>query len=250
MGCANCTHNITSNGLVVINDQSISDDLKAFSLEKGQFPSSKTNSTSDESNQINLLVNSSHLPLSFPDIFPSTAMLKQINKARTDPLSYISIIEKYKQYIKTKNNRSYLCINRKKGLNINLYKGKEEFDNCINFLKIVAKRKKRLSPLIMKEELKIPFPVNSKENCVDREFLRNVLQFKTEENKNEFNIIDFHYDIGYDDVEISTMLQIVDDTNSNYQRRRNIFNEKAKYVGITEGSISDNIKCYYLLFAN
>ena len=68
MGCANCTHNITSNGLVVINDQSISDDLKAFSLEKGQFPSSKTNSTSDESNQINLPVNSSHLPLSFPDI--------------------------------------------------------------------------------------------------------------------------------------------------------------------------------------
>ena len=246
MGCANCTHNMTSNGLVVINDQSISDYSKGFSLEKGHFPSSKTNSTSDESNQINL----AHLHLSFPDIFPSTAMLKQINKARTDPLSYISTVEKYKQYIKTKNNRSYLYINGKKGLNIKLYKGKEAFDNCINFLKIVAKRKKRLTPLIMKEELKIPFPVNSKDNCVDRDFLRNVLQFKTEENKNEFNIIDFHYDIGYDDVEVSTMLQIVDDTNSNYQRRRNIFNEKAKYVGITEGNISINIKCYYLLFAN
>ena len=90
----------------------------------------------------------------------------------------------------------------------------------------------------MKEELKIPFPVNSKEKCVDREFIGNVLQFKTEENKGEFNIIDFHYDIG------------CDDTNSNCQRRKNIFSEKAKFVGISEGSLSDNIKCFYLLFAN
>lgn len=247
MGCANCTSNITRNGLVVINEQSIADDSKMFSLEKVQFPSSKTNSTSDESNQINHPI---ALHLSFPDVFPSTAMLKQINKARTDPLSYISTIEKYKQYIKTKNKHSYLYINDKKGININLYKGKEAFDNCINYLKKVAQRKKRLTPLIMKEELKIPFPVNSKEKCVDREFLRNVLQFKMEENKEEFNIIDFHYDIGYDDVEVSTMLQIVDDTNSNFQRRKNIFSEKAKYIGITEGSLTDNIKCYYLLFAN
>ena len=148
--------------------------------------------------------------------------------------------------IKTKNEHSYLYINEK--IKINLYKGITAFDDCIIFLKKIAERKKRLAPLVMKEELKIPFPVNSKEKCVDREFIGNVLQFKTEENKDEFNIIDFHYDIGYDDVKVSTMLQVVDD--SNCQRRKNIFNEKAKFVGITEGSISDSIKCFYLLFAN
>ena len=244
MGCANCANSIPSKGLVVISEQTF--DAKTPSIDK-VFPSSNTNSTTDEAN---FPIDDSHLKFSFPDVFPSTAMLKQINKARTDPFGYISTIEKYKNCIKTKNEHSYLYINEKKGININLYKGIKAFDECINFLRGVAERKKRLSPLVMKEELKIPFPVNSKEKCVDREFIGNVLQFKTEENKGEFNIIDFHYDIGCDDVEVSTMLQIVDDTNSNCQRRKNIFSEKAKFVGISEGSLSDNIKCFYLLFAN
>ena len=47
----------------------------------------------------------------------------------------------------------------------------------------------------------------------------------------------------------STTIQIIDDTNSNYQRRKNIFNPKARYIGITEGNLWDYMKCYYLLFA-
>ena len=69
-------------------------------------------------------------------------MLKQINKARTDPLGYISTIEKYKSCIKTKNEHSYLYINEKKGININLYKGIKAFDECINFLRGLRKGKK------------------------------------------------------------------------------------------------------------
>ena len=76
-----------------------------------------------------------------------------------------------------------------------------------------------------------------------------ILKFKTEENRDKFSIIDFHYDICYDNIELSVILQIIDDTNSNYQRRKNIFNPKARYIGITEGNLWDYMKCYYLLFA-
>ena len=101
----------------------------------------------------------------------------------------------------------------------------------------------------MKEELKVPFPINSPELCVNKDYIRNVIVFKAEENRDKFSIIDFHYDICYDNIELSVILQIIDDTNSNYQRRKNIFNPKARYIGITEGNLWDYMKCYYLLFA-
>lgn len=119
MGCANCANNVPSAGLVVIND-----DAKMPSIDKVHFPSSYTNSS----------------------------------RQRTEPLKYISTIEKYKMNIKTNNEHFYLYINEK--IKINLYKGISAFDDFINFLKKFAERKKKLMPLVMKEELKIPFPVN------------------------------------------------------------------------------------------
>ena len=98
------------------------------SFDKVHFPSSNTNSTTDE---IYFPVDNTHLRFSFPDVFPSTAMLKQSNTARTEPLKYISTIEKYKMNIKTKNEHSYLYINEK--IKINLYKGITAFDDCIKF---------------------------------------------------------------------------------------------------------------------
>ena len=49
----------------------------------------------------------------------------------------------------------------------------------------------------MKEELKIPFPINSPEISTNQDYIRNIIQFKTEENRDNFKIIDFHYDICY-----------------------------------------------------
>ena len=96
MGCANCANNVPSAGLVVIND-----DAKMPSFDKVHFPSSNTNSTTDE---IYFPVDNTQLRFSFPDVFPSTAMLKQSNTARTEPLKYISTIEKYKMNIKQRTS--------------------------------------------------------------------------------------------------------------------------------------------------
>ena len=80
MGCANCANSIPSKGLVVISEQTF--DAKTPSIDK-VFPSSNTNSTTDEAN---FPIDNSHLKFSFPDVFPSTAMLKQITKRGLIPL--------------------------------------------------------------------------------------------------------------------------------------------------------------------
>lgn len=253
MGCANCPKNLINQGLVMISEPSSSnemDNVKVFSMKKTKDQminySTKERFTKTDTHQSTSTIRKKS---TLSGIFPSTAMLREINQARTDPLSYIPKIEQLKQFVVTKNNHCFLLINNPNHININLKKGIETFDNCIEFLKQLSRQEFKLSPLIMKEELKIPFPINSPEICTNQDYIRNIIQFKTEENRDHFKIIDFHYDICYNNVEVSTLLQIIDDTNSNYQRRKNIFNPTAKFIGISEGTIFDNMRCYYLLFA-
>ncbi len=50
-------------------------------------------------------------------------------------------------------------------------------------------------------------------------------------------------------IELSVLLQIIDDTNSQFQRRKNIFLKDAKYIGINVGRINESLFCYFLIFA-
>ena len=178
------------------------------------------------------------------DFFPTTIMLKEINLARTDPLSYAKKIENLKEKIVTVVNNIYLDV----GISLKLFKGAERFDNCVNYLKALSKKRK-LEPLRMNEQLKVPFPIQTPLLCIDKDYIKNIILFKIEELKGKIRFIDFHYDICISNPELSTMMQIIDDTNSNFQRRNNIFNPRAKTVGITEGIIRQNMSCYYLMFA-
>jgi hypothetical protein len=145
-----------------------------------------------------------------------------------------------KEYLKIDDNNHYIKLN----------KGKENFDNCIEFLKEKSKSKLKLNNLIMSEDLKVPFPSSCPENCISQNYLQSVLIFKTSEIGNKINILDFHYDISIsNNIELSTMMQIVDDTDDcTFQRRKNIFNSKSKFVGITQGNINEDLSCYYLMF--
>ena len=252
MGCANCPKNSINQGLVIISEPSFSDDsdgLKVYSMDKTKVSTlNKNGENKDQMCSISSKNSFKQGQNTISNIFPSTSMLKEINLARTEPLKYIEKIESLKKSIVTKNNHTFLKINNLNNININLDKGIESFNNCISFLRKLAQQKK-LAPLIMREELKIPFPINSPEICINKDYIKNILMFKTEENKNKFKVIDFHYDLSFSNVELSTILQIIDDTNSNYQRRKNIFNPKAKYIGISEGTVWKDMHCYYLLFA-
>ena len=158
----------------------------------------------------------------------------------------IDKIEKSKSRIFEKDNKILFdCGNNIYSL---LNKGIRTFDDCIKLLLT----QKILEPIELNNDLKIEFDLdeNSKKDLTSFEFMNKILQKKFEDINHKYNIIGFHYDICSDNPEISSILQIVDDTGSNYSRKKNILNSKAKYVGISFIYIKKHIVCYYLLFAN
>jgi hypothetical protein len=251
MGCVN-NPQYDSKGVVIIHDLPNDYDNLNFCSKATSKQFDYGTCTSNHNNNLSFSLSSDlnvQTQKTICNILPSLGLLNEINKARTNPLSFITKIQKLKKYIVMKNNKTFLYLYNNPHLSINLDQGISSFDNCIEFLMQISKQTPPLKPLIMKEELKIPFPLNTPDICVNKDYLQKVLLSKTEENCGKLSIVDFHYDICVGDVGISALMQIIDDTGSNYQRRKNIFNSKTKYVGISEGIISQNMFCYYLLFA-
>ncbi len=173
-------------------------------------------------------------------------LFEYINKIRTNPMSMIDKIEKSKSKIFEKDNKILFdCGNNVYSL---LNKGISSFDECIKLLLT----QKILEPIELNNDLKIEFDLenNSKEDFTSFHFISQILKQKFEDIKNKYNVIGFHYDICSDNPEISSILQLVDDTGNNFSRKKNILNPKAKYVGISFVYIKTNIICYYLLFGN
>ena len=247
MGCGVCKNNNIESykSNILLNADDLNTNSKLPILEVKTIHNEKLSKTKTRGRRASL-ANEIHL-----QDFPSNKMLKEINFARTKPLEYINTIEKYKNNIISLNGKIYLK-NDDNNQYLKLEKGKENFDNCIEFLKQKSQEKISLNPLIMSEELKVPFPTSCPENCITPSYLQSVLIFKTSEIGEKIHILDFHYDIcSNNDIEISTMMQIVDDTNDcTFQRRKNIFNPKAKFIGITQGNINEQLSCYYLMFGH
>ena len=156
------------------------------------------------------------------------SLFSEINLVRIKPENMINKIEKYMNNIsKTENGNFYIKADEIN--NINLHKGKIIFEECKNYLK----NKLPLNKLILKNELTFPFPENYSDvtQCVEEKYLTSTIK-KIKEN-----------------TELSVVLQIVDDTNSMFQRRNNLLNKNYKYIGINVGKLNDGIFLYYFLFA-
>ena len=111
--------------------------------------------------------------------------------------------------------------------------------------------------LILRDELTFPFPTNSDYefiDCQNLDFIQEhyltitLKQIKNKLYEKNIELINFHYDIMNSNIELSVLLQIVDDTNSMFQRRNNLLNRLTKYIGINIGKMSNGLYCYYLLF--
>ncbi|MCQ2821284.1 MAG: hypothetical protein MJ252_28830 [archaeon] len=171
-------------------------------------------------------------------------LLKEINNARENPQSFIPKVKKLMGNITVNSNGIYLKVDSK--INIKLLTGKKAFESCLSFLQ----KQNILDPLFLKDETALDFPFDRPDICDDHDYLTKVLDKKKKELKSEeLEIVNFHYDLVIPNPELSVLLQIVDDTNSMYQRRLNIFNEDAKYIGISMGKKTEGIICFYLLFA-
>ena len=176
-------------------------------------------------------------------------MIIEINNIRNNPQSLIPKIEKYKSKISNYGNQIFIIIDRENKLKLS--KGKIIFESCKSYLE----KKKSVSSLYLKNELTFPFPENGEnsemklEDCISEKYLTpTLIKIKNNILKYNIEINNFHYDIMNSNIELSVLLQIVDDTNSMFQRRKNIFNKNHKYIGLNIGKIEGGLFCYYLLF--
>ena len=171
-------------------------------------------------------------------------MLNEINNVRENPKEYSSKVDNLIPLIKnnSSNNKLFLIYD---DIKIELKKGEEAFRECIHYLNNISMP---LRPIELVEELSIPFPYDNIKLCLDRNYIGNCIEEIKRKTNNKYEIFDFQYDISPNPV-LSTSIQVIDDTNSNYQRRNNILSENIKYIGISYGEIKKGIYCFYLLFA-
>jgi hypothetical protein len=172
-------------------------------------------------------------------------MLNEINSVRINPKNYSLKLKNLIPMIDSniQNKKTFLVYDN--DIKIELKKGVETFISCIDYL--TNKNACTLEPMEFKDELKIPFPKDNIDLCLDKNYISKSIDTIRENVKNKFEIYDFQYDISPNPV-ISTIIQVVDDTNSNYQRRNNIMSDVIKYVGISFGEVKKGIYCFYLLF--
>jgi hypothetical protein len=173
-------------------------------------------------------------------------MLKEFNFAREDPQRYAEKLKSYTSYIKYNHRTNQTVFSIPKMIKINLSNGKDAFDKCINILRGYNE----LPLLELREDLAFPFPSEQVDLCTSKDYLTSKFLEMNMRLKDKYTIVGFHYDINVNDPEISTLLQIVDDNNSNGQRRKQILDKNVKYVGISMGVLRDNIVCIYVVFAS
>jgi hypothetical protein len=173
-------------------------------------------------------------------------MLKEFNFVREDPQRYAEKLRSYMSYIKYNHKTNQTVFSIPKTIKINLSNGKEAFNSCINSLK----GGRGVPSLEFRDDLSFPFPYEQLDQCTSKDYLTSTFLEMNMRLKDKYSILGFHYDINVNDPEVSTLLQIVDDNNSNGQRRKQILDKDVRYVGINLGFLRDNIVCIYVVFAS
>jgi hypothetical protein len=171
-------------------------------------------------------------------------MLSEINEARANPLKYAEKIKLMIKNISDEDGNHYFSVDVHTKLILS--RGREAFEECIEILK----NQKPLPPLEFNKELKLPFPKDRPDVSTSREYITHALLEKSRELKGRYSINWFHYDNNVCDAEISCMMQIVDDNNSNGERRKHILDDTVRYVGINIGKVKNSIYCIYLVFGS
>ena len=207
---------------------------KKYSIESN-VSSNIGNSTSNNNEKLSYLENMRE------------EMFNEINLIRNNPEIVIEKINKYLPFIISIDKEFFIQVDKNNKIKLN--KGKITFEQCKSYIS----KKKPLQPLILKKELTFPFPEDFEENMNDDFIKKNYLtstlkQIKNNLSEKNLDLVNFHYDIMNSNIELTTLLQIVDDTNSMNQRRNNIFSKSSKYIGINVGKMSNGLYCFYLLF--
>lgn len=166
----------------------------------------------------------------------SRYFLSQINKIRTEPQSFIGVIEDSKANI-TKDRQGRVVYNSKIRVALNL--GEAAFDEAINFLK----ETKPMQPLSFNQMITVNPPVSESE-IMDKNDLSKKIDVMI---SSGINVKSYWRDV-IKDPEISFLLMIIDDNGiKSGMRRKDIMSPYMKYIGISSTEIKNNFVCYVTL---
>ena len=163
----------------------------------------------------------------------SRYIYEQINRIRTDPQSYINIIEKSKENIieDEKNRLIY-----KSKVKVALSKGKSAFEELI----VILQETQPMNPLKFNPKMNVPLP-STIEEIKDK----NYIKIKVKELRSQNIYIKSYWKDIIKDPETSFILMVVDDTGHNYgKKRKDILNPQIKYIGISSTFIEKSFVCY------
>ena len=162
-----------------------------------------------------------------------------INQIRTDPPSFINIIENSKQFIteipdKANSNKTKLIF--KKKVKVALNRGEQAFIEASEQLS----QTNPMQSLIFKPEICVPIP-ESEEEIKNPNYLKQQIQ----EIKQHDNV-----DVYFKDLvkipEVSGLLMVVDDSGKNAGKKRMaLLNEDFKYIGISSGTVGKSFVAYF-----
>ena len=166
----------------------------------------------------------------------SRYFLSQVNKIRTEPQSFIGVIEDSKANI-IKDRLGRIIYNGK--IKVALNAGEAAFDEAIEYLKELNP----MQPLTYNQMITVNTPVSENE-ILDK----NDLTYKVESMiKSGLNIKSYWRDV-IKDPEISFLLMIIDDNGiKSGMRRKDILSPYMKHIGITSTEINKNCVCYVTL---
>jgi len=180
----------------------------------------------------NILGDKLNEPKNINSTFPLTEYVKKvfclINRIRTNPTEFITVIEAAERYIKEINGRKIFDDNK---IKVSLNEGKKMFQDCVNYLKTVAP----MEELNFCDDIILECPTNEV-NIKDINFFKEKLL----EKKDKFGIEAYFKD-SIRIPEISVLLMLVDDSIKNPRKKREtILNPNYKFIGISSSDINRN----------
>lgn len=167
-------------------------------------------------------------------------LIKEINIIRTKPQNYLKKIEYFEQFIRIQENNAVIFEFENKIYQISSTESFEELTNLIDSAT-------SLSPLEMRDELIITLP-SDPTLIQSYDYMANQFVTKKLGLSNKYNFFTFHYDINTRNAELSAFFQLLDDSNVNRQRRKNLLNPNYDSIGVSIAKIGiDKYCCYVVL---
>ena len=114
-------------------------------------------------------------------------------------------------------------------------------------IKTILNNNQKLKPLEFLNDLTIDMN-NDFSTLTNYDFMADQFVIKKMRLCNDFENFGFHSDFNYRNGALSGFLQILDDSNNNRPRRKNILNSAYSYVGISIGKIDLENFAIYCIF--